>query len=88
MWCIASKQVKTGFILPKVSCAHSHIFDKQSELKRAVAKTRRGKKATIEQQKDILRQVVALEARSPTKDPARSPLLSGDWSLLYTGRAA
>ncbi len=59
----------------------------QSDLKRAVASTRRGKRATIEQQKEILRQVVALEAQNPTKDPANSPLLSGNWSLLYTGGA-
>ncbi|CAL5227493.1 g10474 [Coccomyxa viridis] len=57
----------------------------KSELKRAVANTRRGKKATVEQQKEILRRVMALEAQNPTKDPASSPLLSGNWSLLYTG---
>ena len=57
----------------------------QSELKRAVANTRRGKSATIDQQKDILRRVEALEVHNPTKDPATSPLISGKWSLLYTG---
>lgn len=60
----------------------------QSDLKRAVANTRRGKKATIEQQKEILQQVEALEAQNPTKNPARSPLLSGKWSLLYNGEYA
>ena len=67
------------------SCTDGHVHDKQSELKRAVANTRRGKQAGVKQQKRILRQVVALEAQNPTKDPARSPLLSGNWSLLYTG---
>lgn len=68
-----------------LSRADGHVHDKQGDLKRAVAKTRRGKQATVEQQREILRQVVALEAQNPTKDPARSPLLSGHWSLLYTG---
>jgi hypothetical protein len=57
----------------------------QSSLRRAVGPTRRGKRASGAQQREILRQVEALEALDPTPDPARSPLLAGRWALLYTG---
>lgn len=60
----------------------------QSDLRRAVANTKRGKRATGEQQRDILRKVEALEALDPTPNPVQSELLSGRWSLLYTGAAA
>ncbi len=90
MWCFSMQAHHSDAKYSPVvhSCAHGHIPDMQSELKRAVANTRRGKKATVEQQKEILRRVMALEAQNPTKDPASSPLLSGNWSLLYTGRDA
>lgn len=57
----------------------------KSDLRRAVANTKRGKRVTGEQQREILRKVEALEALDPTPNPARSELLSGRWSLLYTG---
>lgn len=57
----------------------------KSDLRRAVANTKRGKRATGEQQREILRTVEALEAVDPTPNPARSKLLSGRWSLLYNG---
>ena len=64
-------------------CCSMYVL--QSTLRRACASTRRGKKASREQQLDILRQVEALEGLDSTPDPARSPLISGRWSLLYTG---
>jgi alkylhydroperoxidase family enzyme len=36
---------------------------------------------------EILEAVRALEALNPTTDPAASPLVSGTWSLLFTGAA-
>jgi hypothetical protein len=57
----------------------------QAEVIRSVANTKRGKAASTEKQRDILQKVVALEAMQPTKNPALSPLISGRWSLLYTG---
>ena len=57
----------------------------QSDLRRAVANTKRGKRADGQQQRDILRKVEALEALDPTSNPVQSELLSGRWSLLYTG---
>jgi len=57
----------------------------KDNLKRAVANTNRGKNTTAQQQSDILQTVEKLEAASPTSDPAVSDLLSGKWSLLYTG---
>lgn len=54
-------------------------------LKRAVSNTNRGKLASPQQQADILQTVQKLEATSPTSNPALSSLLSGRWSLLYTG---
>lgn len=57
----------------------------QSDLRRAVANTKRGKRADGQQQRDILRKVEALEALDPTPNPVQSELLSGRWSLLYTG---
>lgn len=58
----------------------------QSELRRAVANTRRGKDASAQQQREILKKVEALEALDSTPNPATSDLLSGRWSLLYTGK--
>ncbi|KAK9814967.1 hypothetical protein WJX73_003488 [Symbiochloris irregularis] len=52
---------------------------------RATANTKRGKLAGPEQQAEILRLVLELEAASPTRDPATSDLINGRWSLLYTG---
>lgn len=57
----------------------------QEKVIRATANTKRGKIAGPEQQADILRLVLDLEAASPTRDPATSDLINGRWSLLYTG---
>lgn len=59
----------------------------QETLKRAVATTSRGKTAGPQQQADILQAIRRLEAVSPTRRPAESSLLSGRWSLLYTGES-
>ncbi|KAK9845028.1 hypothetical protein WJX74_009835 [Apatococcus lobatus] len=61
------------------------LKDVKAEVLRAVANTARGQKATPVQRKDILVLLEALEARNPTKRPAQSQLLSGKWSLLFTG---
>ena len=58
----------------------------QNELKKAVAATKRGKKATPQQQTEILNLAEQLEKKNPTSDPALSPLISGRWSLLYIGK--
>ncbi|KAK9838271.1 hypothetical protein WJX81_001545 [Elliptochloris bilobata] len=57
----------------------------KADVKRAVASTQRGKKATGAEQREILRKVEALEASNPVPEPARNKLLYGRWSLLYTG---
>ncbi len=51
----------------------------QADVKRAVASTKRGKKATGAEQRAILRKVEALEAANPTAEPARSSLIYGRW---------
>ena len=51
----------------------------QADVKRAVASTQRGKKASGVEQRAILRKVEALEAANPTTEPAKSRLLYGRW---------
>lgn len=60
----------------------------QDKVLRSTANTKRGKKASPQQQQDILKVVQELEAATPTTNPALSDLISGRWSLLYTGLAA
>ncbi|GLC35788.1 hypothetical protein PLESTB_000494300 [Pleodorina starrii] len=50
---------------------------------RAVSGTQRGKAASREQRAAILQLLEALEKRNKLEAPARSPLLSGVWALLY-----
>ena len=49
------------------------------------AGTRRGKSADADRRAAVVAAVAELEARSPTPEPAASPLLDGDWALLWTG---
>ena len=51
----------------------------QAEVKRAVASTQRGKKASGAEQRAILRKVEALEAANPCAEPTKSKLLYGRW---------
>lgn len=60
----------------------------KDDLKKAVANTGRGKRASPQRQAEILRRIKALEAITPTTEPTSSGLLSGSWSLLYTGPGA
>ncbi|KAK9854794.1 hypothetical protein WJX84_010153 [Apatococcus fuscideae] len=61
------------------------LRDVKAEVLKAVANTQRGQRATPAQRKEILALIESLEARNPTKSPAKSDLLSGRWSLLFTG---
>lgn len=49
------------------------------------AGTRRGKSADAPRRAAVVAAVVDLEVASPTLEPTVSPLLGGDWALLWTG---
>jgi hypothetical protein len=54
----------------------------------AVSGTARGKRATPAQRAQVLALLEELEALNAVASPARSPLLSGRWALLYQGGAS
>ncbi len=56
----------------------------KSALLNAIAGTNRGLVATPVQKQAILAAIAQLEDRNPTPQPLASPLLEGDWRLLYT----
>jgi len=55
------------------------------ELLKLCANTDRGKSADDTTSKQVLKLIEELEQLNPTPDPASSSLVSGKWSLLYTG---
>lgn len=57
----------------------------KTDLKNAVAATRRGLFATEDDRQTIASMIVDVEARNPTPQPLlATDLLAGDWRLLYT----
>ena len=64
------------------------LEDRKSLLLRLCANTDRGKSVTPDAAKRIEELVAAIEASNVTRDPAVSPLISGEWSLVYTGASA
>lgn len=57
----------------------------KTDLKNAVAATRRGLLATEDDRRTIASMVAEVEARNPTPNPLlATDLLAGDWRLLYT----
>mmetsp|Transcript_111 Transcript_111/g.256 ORF Transcript_111/g.256 Transcript_111/m.256 type:complete len:271 (-) Transcript_111:203-1015(-) len=60
----------------------------KQKLLKLVSGTNRGKDAQPEQVAEIIRAVEELEALNSIVNPALSPLVSGKWSLLYTGSAS
>ncbi|KAK3262196.1 hypothetical protein CYMTET_28935 [Cymbomonas tetramitiformis] len=63
----------------------SELGEQKKKVLRLVGRTDRGKSLSTSQSADILQQLEILEAMNPTADPAASELISGKWSLLYTG---
>ena len=69
--------------------APTTVEQRKRRLVQLCARTDRGKSATPEVAAEIESIVAALEAVNPTKDPAvNKELISGKWSLLYTGASA
>lgn len=69
--------------------APATVEQRKRRLVQLCARTDRGKSATPEVAAEIESIVAALEAVNPTKDPAvNKELLTGKWSLLYTGASA
>ena len=65
------------------------VPERKQRLVQLCAKTDRGKSATPEVAAEIESIVASLEAINPTKDPATNKtLITGKWSLLYTGASA
>jgi hypothetical protein len=56
----------------------------KAELLTAIAPTNRGISANAQQRAQILAAVARLEEHNPTPHSVTSPLLAGDWRLLYT----
>lgn len=57
------------------------------KLLQMVGNTSRGKRTTNEKKRDILDAMLDMERMNPTDQPARNPMLSGQWSLLYYAAA-
>ena len=69
--------------------APATVEQRKRRLVQLCARTDRGKSATPEVAAEIESIVAALEAVNPTKDPAvNRELITGKWSLLYTGASA
>ena len=69
--------------------APTTVEQRKRRLVQLCARTDRGKSATPEVAAEIESIVAALEAVNPTKDPAvNKELITGKWSLLYTGASA
>ena len=65
------------------------VEQRKRRLVQLCARTDRGKSASPEVAAEIESIVAALEAVNPTKDPAvNKELITGKWSLLYTGASA
>lgn len=65
------------------------VPERKQRLVQLCAKTDRGKSATPEVAAEIESIVASLESINPTKDPATNKeLITGKWSLLYTGASA
>lgn len=56
----------------------------KSDLLAQIANCDRGLLATPREQQAILSAITRLEEYNPTPNPVASPLLAGDWRLLYT----
>jgi PAP_fibrillin len=72
-----------------ISNADAFIFDgARKELKAELLKlskeTKRGIDASPDQEKRIKTAFERLEKLNPTRNPLKSPLVNGDWSLEYT----
>jgi len=57
------------------------------KLLQMVVNTSRGKRTTNEKKRNILDAMLDMERMNPTDKPARNPMLSGQWSLLYYAAA-
>ena len=64
------------------------LAERKQLLIRLCANTDRGKSASVETAAAIEAQVRAIEELNATTDPAVSPKISGQWSLIYTGASA
>jgi len=61
--------------------------EKKRKLMQMVGNTSRGTKTTNETKIDILQALEIMERDNPTEKPARNPMLSGKWALLYYAAA-
>ncbi|GAX82806.1 hypothetical protein CEUSTIGMA_g10232.t1 [Chlamydomonas eustigma] len=55
----------------------------KSNVRKAVSGTDRGKKTSVSQRQDVLEKIINLENLNELRNPAKSELLSGMWTLLY-----
>ena len=67
--------------------AEDETQTRKRNLLQMVGNTSRGKRTTNEKKRDILNAMMDMERMNPTDKPARNPMLSGQWSLLYYAAA-
>jgi PAP_fibrillin. len=60
------------------------VTDIKNQIDNKIRTTKRGVSATSEQQSNIDALIQCLEKQSPIKEPARSPLMGGNWIVEYT----